>query len=169
MAVYAMTGGATGIGAAIKHKLMGEGHEIIVIDIKDADIEADLSTTSGRSLAVDSIINKASSGLDGLICCAGVGSHIPNKALIASVNYYGSIELVMISELRRTSGACPASVSSVVMGTASIDGIVSIRAKRLAPPMSVSYLPAARGRSSPRRTGCVRFPSRFAAGCRAGT
>ena len=39
MGTYAMTGGATGIGAAIKRRLQTEGHEVIVIDIKNANIE----------------------------------------------------------------------------------------------------------------------------------
>ena len=39
MGTYAMTGGATGIGAAIKSRLQTEGHEVIVIDIKNANIE----------------------------------------------------------------------------------------------------------------------------------
>lgn len=44
MGTYAMTGGATGIGAAIKQNLRDADHSVIVVDIKDADIVADLST-----------------------------------------------------------------------------------------------------------------------------
>lgn len=94
MGTYALTGGATGIGAAIKSQLLEQGHNVIVVDIQSADIEADLSTAAGRSAAIDALNSKASNGLDGLITCAGVASHVPNKELIASVNYFGTVDLI---------------------------------------------------------------------------
>ena len=93
MGIYALTGGATGIGAAIKSLLITRGHRVIVVDLKDADITADLSTTIGRTAAVDGIKGLAPEGLDGLVTCAGVGSHIPNHRLIASVNYFGTVKV----------------------------------------------------------------------------
>ncbi len=94
MKTYAMTGGASGIGAAIKKNLLDDGHKLIVVDIHSADIEADLSCAEGRQNAIDAIITVAPEGLDGFIACAGVGSHVPNLSLIANVNYFGSTELV---------------------------------------------------------------------------
>jgi NAD(P)-dependent dehydrogenase (short-subunit alcohol dehydrogenase family) len=94
MGIYALTGGATGIGAAIKQRLRGAGHEVIVVDLKDADITADLSQPEGRAAAVEAIRAKAADGLDGLVTCAGVASHVPDHALIAKLNYFGSIALV---------------------------------------------------------------------------
>jgi NAD(P)-dependent dehydrogenase (short-subunit alcohol dehydrogenase family) len=94
MGIYALTGGATGIGAAIKKRLIENNHIVISVDLKNADIDADLSTKSGRDLAIEKIRNAAPEGLDGLITCAGLGSHVPNPQLIASVNYYGTVELV---------------------------------------------------------------------------
>ena len=55
MGLYAMTGGATGIGNAIKQQLLSLGNQVIVVDIKDADIIADLSTLEGRQTAVNGI------------------------------------------------------------------------------------------------------------------
>lgn len=94
MKTYAMTGGASGIGAAIKQSLLDAGHRLIVVDVANADIEADLSTAQGRSGAVDAIATAAPDGLDGFVACAGLGSHVPNLPLIARVNYYGTVELV---------------------------------------------------------------------------
>lgn len=94
MKTYAMTGGATGIGAAIKKALQDGGHKLIVVDLKDADIECDLSNSDGRASAIAAILDLAPDGLDGFIACAGVGSHVPNLPLIANVNYYGTTELV---------------------------------------------------------------------------
>lgn len=94
MGVYAISGGATGIGAAIKEDLRSAGNQVIVVDIKDADVEADLSTRDGRARAVSGIRKLASDGLDGFIACAGVGSHMPDHGLIARVNYFGTTELL---------------------------------------------------------------------------
>lgn len=93
MGNYAMTGGATGIGAAIKKTLIDEGHSVVVVDIKQADIEADLSSAQGRRAAVAQLQEKCAAGLDGFIACAGVASHAPTS-LTTSLNYYGTVELV---------------------------------------------------------------------------
>jgi NAD(P)-dependent dehydrogenase (short-subunit alcohol dehydrogenase family) len=94
MATIALTGGATGIGRAIRESIATAGHRLIVIDLRDADIEADLSSAEGRQQAIDGVLAAAPDGLDALITCAGVGSHVPDGALVASVNYYGSVVLV---------------------------------------------------------------------------
>jgi NAD(P)-dependent dehydrogenase (short-subunit alcohol dehydrogenase family) len=93
MGNYAMTGGATGIGASIKQQLSDDGHSVLVVDIKQADIEADLSSVEGRAAAIAALQEQCVNGLDGFIACAGVASHAPT-ALTTSLNYYGSVELV---------------------------------------------------------------------------
>jgi len=93
MGQYAMTGGATGIGAAIKQQLLDDGHSVSVVDIKQADIVADLSSADGRALAIASLRESFSAGLDGIITCAGVASQSPT-GLTTSLNYYGTIEMV---------------------------------------------------------------------------
>ncbi|MCZ6831830.1 MAG: SDR family oxidoreductase [Gammaproteobacteria bacterium] len=94
MGTFAMTGGASGIGAAIKQTLLDDGHQLIVVDITGADIDADLSGPEGRQSAITAVRAAAPEGLDGFIACAGVGSHVPNLPLIANVNYFGAVELV---------------------------------------------------------------------------
>lgn len=89
-----MTGGATGIGAALKEQLRERDHTVIVVDIKDADVVADLSTEEGRSAAVSGITELAPDGLDGFIPCAGLGNHITPHSLIGAVNYFGVIATV---------------------------------------------------------------------------
>ncbi len=113
MGTYAMTGGATGIGAAIKQRLRNDQHHVIVIDIKDADIVVDLSHVEGREHAIARIHDVAGDGLDGFISCAGVGSFVKDHALIASVNYFGSIELIEgVRELLRAKRGSVVMVSS---------------------------------------------------------
>jgi len=94
MGTYVVTGGASGIGACIKLQLQSEGHRVLVVDLQQADIAADLATPGGRSDAVVAIEKAAGGDIAGLVACAGVGSHTPNRELITAVNYFGAVELV---------------------------------------------------------------------------
>lgn len=94
MAIYAMTGGATGIGAAIKAQLCAEGHRVIVADLQDADIEVDLATVEGRQAAIDGIKAAAPEGIDGFIPCAGLGPHVQPYELVAKVNYFAVLATI---------------------------------------------------------------------------
>jgi NAD(P)-dependent dehydrogenase (short-subunit alcohol dehydrogenase family) len=90
MGTYAITGGATGIGAALKGQLRKQGEKVIVVDIQKADIHADLSTEEGRQAAVAGIQTAAPEGLDGFIPCAGLGAHVSPSSLVVKVNYFGA-------------------------------------------------------------------------------
>lgn len=94
MAVYAISGAATGIGAAIAGQLQQRGDRVISIDLRDADICADLATGEGRQQAIDRVRALAPEGLDGLIPCAGLGPSVKSPSLIARVNYFGATVLV---------------------------------------------------------------------------
>ncbi len=94
MGTYVVTGGASGIGKAIAQQLQSEGHTTLAVDIQEADIVADLSSAEGRAGAVQAIREKTANGLQGLIACAGIGSHVPDNSLITKVNYFGSVDLV---------------------------------------------------------------------------
>ena len=90
MGTYAVTGGASGIGASVCKALQKHGHDTISIDIRNADINADLSTEAGCQDAIKQLHAKASSGLDGFVPCAGVGTNIPGDTLVA-INYVGVV------------------------------------------------------------------------------
>ncbi|WP_279244953.1 SDR family oxidoreductase [Candidatus Litorirhabdus singularis] len=94
MRTYALTGGASGIGAALAKALADQGHRIINVDIKDADIIADLSTPEGRQAAVAGVREMAPDGLDGLVPLAGVPGGGPPGTLITAVNFYGTVEFL---------------------------------------------------------------------------
>ena len=94
MGTFAMTGGATGIGAAVREQLGAAGHQVIVVDIKNADIIADLSTAEGRQAAIAGIREKAPDGLDGFVPCAGVGPSVSPPSLVTRINYFGTTVLV---------------------------------------------------------------------------
>jgi NAD(P)-dependent dehydrogenase (short-subunit alcohol dehydrogenase family) len=95
MGIFAMTGGATGIGAELKRQLREHGHEVISVDIKEGDIIADLSTADGRQTAIDGIRERAPDGLDGFIPCAGLPPVAKPLSLIAQVNYFAAVDTVV--------------------------------------------------------------------------
>lgn len=93
MGKYVLTGGATGIGAAIKQQLLDQGNDIVVIDLKDGDYLADLGDPAARKTVIEQVKADHPS-IDGLITCAGVASQFPNPAKILQINYFGTVEII---------------------------------------------------------------------------
>jgi NAD(P)-dependent dehydrogenase (short-subunit alcohol dehydrogenase family) len=92
--VFAVTGSAGGIGGAIVARLGSEGHRVIGVDLRDADVEADLSTDDGRSAAVTAVSDSSGGALDGLVVCAGVAPSVRPASVIVQVNYFGAVQLL---------------------------------------------------------------------------
>lgn len=91
---YVVTGGASGIGAATTALLRERGHRVITVDLKDADVEVDLSTPDGRRQAVTGV-QKLAPVLHGIVPCAGLAPLTGrDPALLGAVNYYGAVDLV---------------------------------------------------------------------------
>lgn len=108
MSVIAVTGSASGIGAAVRMQLLNAGNKVIGIDLNQGDVLADLSTTEGRKTAVEQVIEKSGGKLDGLVCCAGLGVTAPSSSLVVSVNYFGSTELIDLLQDALSKGNKPA-------------------------------------------------------------
>lgn len=106
MSTIAITGSASGIGAATAARLAAAGHRIIAVDLHDADIEVDLSSREARTGAVDAIVAACGGVLDGLVTCAGLGG-IPGRpgSLLVDVNYFGTVDL--LDGLRPALSAAP--------------------------------------------------------------
>ncbi len=94
MPIAAITGSGSGIGAAVKARLEAEGFDTIGVDLRGADIDADLSTESGRSTAVAEILARCGGTLDRLVLCAGLGSSVKPASLVCRVNYFGVVDLL---------------------------------------------------------------------------
>src|ERR1700758_716534 len=97
MGTYAISGSASGMGRETAHRLRGDGHTVIGVDIKDADIVADLSTPHGRQEAADGVLAASGGKLDGAVLAAGLGPS-PGRGRprqIAQVNYLGVVELLV--------------------------------------------------------------------------
>lgn len=93
MATICVTGTASGIGAATKALLEANGHRVIGVDMRDADVVGDLSKPADRERIVAEVTAACGGVLDGLVPCAGLSTPAPN-ALIVSVNFYGTLAVV---------------------------------------------------------------------------
>ncbi|MFC1847938.1 SDR family oxidoreductase [Chloroflexota bacterium] len=94
MSITVLTGSASGIGAAARTRFEKEGDKVIGIDIKDAEIIADLSTNAGRESAVASVKQRCGDSIDRFVACAGLATYVRPLSLIPSVNYFGTIDLL---------------------------------------------------------------------------
>ncbi len=99
MGTYVITGAALsddkmhGIGGAVRKKLTEQGHRVISVDLRDADIIGDLSTPAGRNMVIEQIHKEAPDGLDGITTVAAViGDH--GTEAVAEVNFFGTIDLI---------------------------------------------------------------------------
>jgi NAD(P)-dependent dehydrogenase (short-subunit alcohol dehydrogenase family) len=95
MRTVVVTGSASGMGAATRARLEAAGQRVIGVDVRDADVMADLGTPGGRRSAVEGVAARAGDSLDGLVTWAGVAglTGVPGSLLV-SVNHFGTVELL---------------------------------------------------------------------------
>lgn len=92
MATLAVTGSASGIGAATAEALRKQGDRVVGVDLRDAEVVADLSTADGRAAAVAGVLDACGGVLDGAVACAGVSFSARRPAsLVVAVNYFGAV------------------------------------------------------------------------------
>ena len=84
---YVITGAASGIGKATSQLLTERGHRVIGVDIHDADVTVDLSTTQGRTELVARVTELSGGRIDAIIANAGLAT--PTAKTVA-VNYFGT-------------------------------------------------------------------------------
>ena len=117
---YVVSGGASGIGAATTALLRGQGHRVITVDLRHADVVADLSTAEGRESAIAGVQDLASV-VHGLVPAAGIaGLTGVDSALVASVNYFGAIALVRGLQPQLTAGAGDGGAAVVLLASNSV-------------------------------------------------
>ena len=93
MGTYAISGSASGMGAATRSRLEAAGNRVIGIDLHNAEVCADLGTAEGRAEAVDAVVDASRGVLDGAVSAAGLGPPTAGES-IARVNYFGSVALL---------------------------------------------------------------------------
>lgn len=107
-----VTGSASGMGAATRARLEADGQRVIGVDLHDAEVEADLGTPAGRRAALDAVAAAAGGAIDGLVTWAGLAglTHL-SGSLLASVNYFGTVELLEGLRPLLAAGDRPAAVA----------------------------------------------------------
>lgn len=110
MGIAAITGSGSGIGAAVKARFEADGFDTVGVDLRNAEIEADLSTPAGRAQAVDGILARCHGRLDRVVLCAGLGSSVLPPSLVCRVNYFGVVDVLdaLLPALRK--GDAPSAV-----------------------------------------------------------
>ena len=124
MGTYLVTGAASGLGAAVTARLRARGDRVVSVDLRDADVNADLGTVDGRATAVSESLALVGGALDGLVPCAGLGPQVPDHALIASVNYFGALVFLDGCLDALAAGTTPATVM-ISSNSTTIDPMVS--------------------------------------------
>src|SRR5437762_1416973 len=94
MRVTAVSGSASGIGAAVRARLEAAGERVIGVDLRDAEVIADLARPAGREAAIGAVRAACGDRLDGVVACAGVGPHVEPPSTIVSLDYFGAQALL---------------------------------------------------------------------------
>lgn len=111
---YVVTGAASGIGAAAAALLTGRGNRVIGVDLKNADVEADLSTPDGRRDAALRAIKISGGTVDAVVAAAGIAAP---KALTVAVNFFGVTEFLEALQPALSMSASPRAVVVSSMAT----------------------------------------------------
>ena len=115
---YAVTGSASGIGAATAAWLRARGDRVIGCDLRDADVRGDLSTRAGRAALVDGVTRLCGGRLAGVVANAGGG---PPETMLA-LNFFGAVATVEgLRPLLATSAAPRAVLISSVAALGPLD------------------------------------------------
>ena len=111
MGTIVLTGSAGGIGVATRVRLEKDGHRVIGVDVRDAEVTADLSTPAGRLTMLESVHRAVGDdALDGVIAGAGV----MDEQLAVPVNYFGAVATLegLRPLLARSTDASAVAISS---------------------------------------------------------
>ena len=111
MITAVVSGSASGIGAAVAARLRAEGARVLGVDLRSADVVADLSEPEGRRRAVADVLERCGGRIDRLVPCAGQSTHVEPMHRIPAVNYFGALALIdgLLPALQR--GHDPAAVA----------------------------------------------------------
>jgi NAD(P)-dependent dehydrogenase (short-subunit alcohol dehydrogenase family) len=86
---------------------------VITVDQRDADVVADLGTAEGRAGAVAAVAERGDGALAGIVTCAGLaGAPTRRGSLLASVNYFGTVDVLRALRPLLTGGGSAVAISS---------------------------------------------------------
>lgn len=130
MRTYAVSGAASGIGAATARLLREQGHRVIGIDRTPTDptgagvdVVADLATREGRAAAV-AAVREQTDVLHGLVPAAGIAGRTgTDSGLLVSINFFGATALVRGLHGELSAGARDGGAGVVLLASNSITGM----------------------------------------------
>ena len=114
MRTYVITGAASGIGKATAELLTERGARVIGVDLRDADVEADLSTAEGREEMVAKVTELSGGTIDAVIANAGLSTP---TALTAAVNYFGAVGTLIGLRPLLAGSSAPRAVATASMAS----------------------------------------------------
>ncbi len=127
MAAIALTGSASGIGAATRRRLEAAGRDVIGVDLRDAEVIADLGTPAGRDAAIADVVERSGGALDGYAGFAGVPATVDPPAQLVHVSYFGSVAMLeglrgaLAHDLAHAGRSSAVAVSSAAATVAPVD------------------------------------------------
>ena len=152
---YVVTGAASGIGAATADLLTSRGFRVIGVDLKNADVEADLSTPDGRTHAAEKAASLADGTVDAVIAAAGISA---SRSLTVAVNFFGVTEFLKEIQPALASSESPRVVvvsSMATLQTVSDDLVDAMLSGNEAKALEIGDALAERGPE----TGYLNYPS----------
>jgi NAD(P)-dependent dehydrogenase (short-subunit alcohol dehydrogenase family) len=115
-----ITGSAGGIGAATRARLEKDGTRVVGVDVRDAEVVADLSTTEGRDVIVRGVADACGGALDGLVAAAGIMGTEPK---VVAINYFGAVATLEGLRPLLARGADPSAVAISSNSTTTTPGL----------------------------------------------
>lgn len=115
-----VTGSASGIGRATRQRLESDGWRVIGVDLRDAEVLADLATDDGRRAMVEQVEALVDGPLHGVVACAGVSGRTSPADLVVALDYFGAVGTLdgLRPLLARAGGASAVALSSNAAVTA---------------------------------------------------
>ncbi len=120
MGTIAITGAGGGIGGATARRLSAKGHKVIGIDVRDADVIADLGTAEGRAAMIAEVTERCGGVLDGMVAGAGVNG-LPGDTTV-SINYFGAVATLEGFRPLLAKGSHPSAVAISSNSTTTMPG-----------------------------------------------
>lgn len=110
MGTCVVTGSASGLGAAVRTRLELAGHRVVGVDLRGAEVVADLSDPGGRETAL-AMLHRTAPELDGVVAAAGLGPQVDDRAALVAVNYFGAVATLDGLHGALAAGTRPAAVA----------------------------------------------------------